>query len=139
VKYRTFLLSAAASIPAMAAQPVFADQAGSRDVSEIVVTASPLAQNVNETATPVIVLSGEELVRRRQATLGETLAGQPDVNFDNFGGGASRPLIRGQASEGGRDRRRPYHKTEARPLRAESMKVVTFAAFNAAFFWSMIR
>lgn len=97
MQYRAFLLSAAASIPVMAAQSAFAQQA-STGVPEIVITASPLAQRIDETATPVIVLSGDELVRRRQATLGDTLAGQPGVNFDNFGGGASRPVIRGQTS-----------------------------------------
>ncbi|WP_411818616.1 TonB-dependent receptor domain-containing protein [Hyphococcus sp. DH-69] len=45
---------------------------------------------------PVKVLSGEELIRRRQGTLGETLSGMPGVHMDNFGGGASRPVIRGQ-------------------------------------------
>ncbi len=46
--------------------------------------------------TPVQVLSGDELARRRQGTLGETLSGLPGVHMDNFGGGASRPVIRGQ-------------------------------------------
>ncbi|MFC3216532.1 TonB-dependent receptor plug domain-containing protein [Novosphingobium panipatense] len=48
------------------------------------------------TATPVQVLSGDELAHRRQGGLGETLAGLPGVHLDNFGGGASRPVIRGQ-------------------------------------------
>ncbi|WP_233503747.1 TonB-dependent receptor domain-containing protein [Sphingomonas psychrotolerans] len=42
------------------------------------------------------VLSGDELAHRRQGGLGETLAGLPGVHLDNFGGGASRPVIRGQ-------------------------------------------
>lgn len=46
--------------------------------------------------TPVQTLSGAELVHRRQGGLGETLAGLPGVHLDNFGGGASRPVIRGQ-------------------------------------------
>lgn len=73
-------------------------QAGSHAGEEIVVTAAPLGQSADETATPVLTLSGEELVHRRAATLGETLAGQPGVNFENFGGGATRPVIRGQSS-----------------------------------------
>lgn len=75
-----------------------AAQAGSTALPEIVVTASGLEQKADETATPVITLSGEDLVHRRQATLGDTLAGQPGINFDNFGGGASRPVIRGQTA-----------------------------------------
>jgi len=62
------------------------------------VVASPLGQTVDQTAIPVLSLSGDELARRSEATLGGTLAGQPGVNFDNFGGGASRPVIRGQTA-----------------------------------------
>lgn len=76
----------------------FADQAGSPADTSIVVTASALGQQADETATSVITLSDEELVHRRQATLGDTLAGQPGIHFDNFGGGASRPVIRGQTA-----------------------------------------
>lgn len=47
-------------------------------------------------AQPTDVLSGATLAHRRQGGLGETLAGLPGVHLDNFGGGASRPVIRGQ-------------------------------------------
>ena len=98
MKIRVFLLSAA-SIPALAPHVALAStQAGSSADRDIVVTASPLEQTVDETATPVITLTGDDLVHRRQATLGDTLAGQPGINFDNFGGGASRPVIRGQTA-----------------------------------------
>lgn len=43
------------------------------------------------------MLAGAELAHRRQGGLGETLAGLPGVHLDNFGGGASRPVIRGQS------------------------------------------
>lgn len=46
--------------------------------------------------TPVQILTGAELAHRRQGGLGETLAGLPGVHLDHFGGGASRPVIRGQ-------------------------------------------
>ncbi|GFE74881.1 TonB-dependent receptor domain-containing protein [Novosphingobium sp. TCA1] len=65
---------------------------------EILVTSAPLEETADETVTPVITLSGDELAHRRQGTLGETLSGQPGIHFDNFGGGASRPVIRGQTS-----------------------------------------
>lgn len=42
------------------------------------------------------VLSGEALVHKRKGGLGETLSGTPGIHMDNFGGGASRPVIRGQ-------------------------------------------
>ena len=95
---RPFLL-AAASIAVLASRPALADsQAGSVVGPEIVVSATPLGLDVDEHATPVVTLSGDELVYRSQATLGETLAGMPGINFDNFGGGAGRPVIRGQTA-----------------------------------------
>jgi iron complex outermembrane receptor protein len=97
VKIRVLLLSAV-SLPALLPQAARAEQAGSPGDTSILVTASALEQRVDETATPVIVLSGDELVHRRQASLGDTLAGQPGVNVDNFGGGAGRPVIRGQTA-----------------------------------------
>ena len=45
---------------------------------------------------PSQILAGDDLARRRQAGIGETLSGLPGVHLDNFGGGASRPVIRGQ-------------------------------------------
>lgn len=113
MKFRAILLSAA--VPAAApyaafaaelvppAKPVAAPdagfmQAGSTGNPEIVVSANVLGLRADETATPVITLTGEDLIHRRQATLGDTLAGQPGIHFDNFGGGASRPVIRGQTS-----------------------------------------
>lgn len=64
----------------------------------ITVSASPLGQTVDDMATPVVRLAGEDLARRRQATLGATLNAQPGVHFDNFGAGASRPVIRGNTA-----------------------------------------
>jgi len=100
VKTRRHILHAVSAIaiaPALAQGAAHA-QAGGHAEGEIVITAAPLEQRADETATPVLTLTGDELVHRRQATLGETLAGQPGINFENFGGGASRPVIRGQTS-----------------------------------------
>ncbi|WP_033075671.1 TonB-dependent receptor domain-containing protein [Sphingopyxis sp. MWB1] len=62
---------------------------------DIVVTGQSLASDTLS-PLPVQLLTGDELVHRRQGGLGETLAGLPGVHLDNFGGGASRPVIRGQ-------------------------------------------
>lgn len=67
-----------------------------RNAAEIVITAGMLSSPDVPLATPVQVLSGDKLAHRRQGGLGETLAGLPGVHLDNFGGGASRPVIRGQ-------------------------------------------
>ncbi|MET1754052.1 TonB-dependent receptor [Novosphingobium sp. RD2P27] len=97
MKIRSILFSAV-SLSAFLPHAAQAAQAGSSGTKEIIVTASPLEQSADETATPVLTLTDDELVHRRQATLGETLAGQPGINFDNFGGGAGRPVIRGQTA-----------------------------------------
>ncbi|MGB0211975.1 TonB-dependent receptor plug domain-containing protein, partial [Algiphilus sp.] len=44
------------------------------------------------------LLEGQELFERSDATLGTTLEGLPGVHADTFGGGSSRPVIRGQAA-----------------------------------------
>jgi iron complex outermembrane receptor protein len=73
-------------------------QAVDTDVADVIVRGAPLRHGLSEVATPVASLTGEALVHRRQATIGETLQGLPGVNADTFGGGASRPVIRGQAA-----------------------------------------
>lgn len=97
LKFRTFLFCAA-SFTAITPHAAYADQPTATSEREIVVTSSALEHTADETATPVVALSGDELIHRRQATLGETLTGQPGINFDNFGGGAGRPVIRGQTA-----------------------------------------
>ncbi|WP_443969725.1 TonB-dependent receptor domain-containing protein [Sphingobium sp. CR28] len=87
-------------MPAWAQMPLPAPEegdAGERDTGrsrDIVVTGQSL--KAVETALPVQVLAGDDLAHRRQGGLGETLAGLPGIHLDNFGGGASRPVIRGQ-------------------------------------------
>lgn len=72
------------------------EQEHSRRAREITVTARSLSAPDTSHTTPVQILSGDALAYRRQGGLGETLAGLPGVHLDNFGGGASRPVIRGQ-------------------------------------------
>ncbi|HEX2852027.1 MAG TPA: TonB-dependent receptor [Opitutaceae bacterium] len=91
-------------------------------------TAFDLAQGTS-------ILAGDELRRRVQATLGETLAATPGVNSTYYGPGASRPIIRGL----GGDRIRvldggigaldassisPDHNTAVEPLFAERIEVL---------------
>ncbi len=97
MRIRTMLL-AAASLPALAGAAAQAQPANSAGLDEIVVTGLPLGWRGDEVVSNVTVLSGQALVTRRQSTLGETLNGVPGVNSDTFGGGASRPVIRGQTA-----------------------------------------
>lgn len=64
----------------------------------IVVTANPFHRPGDEVTSNVAVLGGDELAHRREGTLGETLDSIPGVNSDTFGGGSSRPVVRGQTA-----------------------------------------
>lgn len=63
----------------------------------IVLTAVPLNQTLKDTTTPVNVVRKDQLAKGG-TTLGNALDGQVGVHADTFGGGASRPVIRGQTS-----------------------------------------
>lgn len=98
MQLRTVLL-AAAGVSGLGCGQALADQSGPGVVVEgVVVTADPLGRSGGEVTSNVAVVAGEELAHRRQSTLGETLNGLPGVNSDTFGGGASRPVIRGQTA-----------------------------------------
>lgn len=69
------------------------------DIDEIIVTAMPLTQRLEDVAQPTQVLAGDELRQRIEASIGETLARLPGTNASYFGPGASRPVIRGLGGE----------------------------------------
>lgn len=64
-------------------------------LAPVTVSASGLQLGASDMTTPASLLEGDELVQRREATLGETLAGEPGIAASHFGAGASRPIIRG--------------------------------------------
>ena len=88
----TFLTIALGTSPGFSAED---NEASPYLLNEIVVTASPYARTQAELTSATTVLSGDALVLRQQATLGETLAGLPGVSSSYFGPGASRPVLRG--------------------------------------------
>lgn len=73
-------------------------EAGTFELDDITVRALPLGRAGSDVGSHVALLSGDTFVQRRQPTLGETLTSIPGVNADTFGGGASRPVVRGQTS-----------------------------------------
>ncbi len=83
------LLSAGFALPALAQTHTPAETR----LAPVVVTANPLRST--DSAAPVSVLAGDELVRQRGSSLGDTLAGQPGVSSTWFGPNANRPVIRG--------------------------------------------
>ena len=83
-----------AQTQAAAPSPAAAPEAGTL-LPQVTVSASGLQLGSDDMATPVSVLEGDELVLRREGTLGETLAHEPGMQSSHFGAGASRPVIRG--------------------------------------------
>jgi len=104
-------------------------------VESIVVYASALHKNNLEMASPVSVLSGDELKKQAKPTLGETLKGQPGINASYFGPVSSSPIIRGldgprvKITQNGLDssdasRIGPDHATSNESLSAEQIEVL---------------
>lgn len=121
------LLSLAGAAPAWAQAEA--------SLPEVTVSSSGLQLGASEMTQPVSVLEGDELVRRREATLGETLEGEPGITGSHFGAGASRPVIRGM--DGARVRVlsdgsqlqdastvSPDHAVAAEPLLATQVEVL---------------
>ncbi len=93
------LLLAASAFPALTAGAANAQQADLTEparIDRIVVTGNPFHRPGDEIASHVAILAGDELIHRREGTLGDTLNSIPGVHSDTFGAGASRPVIRGQ-------------------------------------------
>ncbi|MES3041419.1 MAG: TonB-dependent receptor [Pseudomonadota bacterium] len=68
-----------------------------QQLMEITITANPLGRTADDMVQPALVLAGETLDNKRQATLGQTLAQELGVSSTDFGSGAGRPVIRGQS------------------------------------------
>jgi len=75
----------------------YADVSSTDDspLEEISVSAHPLAGN--GTAQTVTVLSGDDLAREVQFSLGETLSGEAGIQSASFGTAVGRPIIHGLA------------------------------------------
>jgi len=72
-----------------------ADSISDDTLEEIRVVAHPLADN--GTAQPITILSGDELARQVQSSLGETLSDEAGINSASFGSAVGRPIIHGLA------------------------------------------
>lgn len=62
------------------------------------VSALGLGEQASQIASPFSIVDRDTLLKNGQSTLGDALNGLPGVHSDTFGGGASRPVIRGQTS-----------------------------------------
>ncbi|WP_129645721.1 TonB-dependent receptor domain-containing protein [Peristeroidobacter agariperforans] len=74
------------------------DSTQNRVLETVRVSASAVDEDPTDLAASYGILQGQSLFERSQSTLGDTLNSLPGVNSDTFGGGASRPVIRGQTA-----------------------------------------
>ena len=88
-------LYAAGPVQAQPTAPAATAPEEAPSLPPVTVSASGLQLGAQEMTTPVSVLEGDTLVRRREASLGETLNREPGITSTHFGAGASRPIIRG--------------------------------------------
>ena len=87
------LCLALASLPAAAeADPRHTEV---KDLSAVIVRATPLPQTAEDLTRPVEVLAGERLDEAKANSLGETVNRLPGVQSSYFGPGVGRPIIRG--------------------------------------------
>ena len=98
--FRRQTLTGCVAVALLAPTAVLADSANESGTQENVhelkqVDVSALPLGSNSPSTPYSVMDQQTLTQKSQNTLGETLKDQPGVHSDTFGGGASRPVIRG--------------------------------------------
>jgi len=86
--YAVLLASAATSTALLA-------QSQENELEEVLIIAHPLASD--GTAQAVTTLSGDELARKVQGSLGETLSEEAGIQSASFGSAVGRPIIHGLA------------------------------------------
>ncbi len=127
------LILLAASVTTFAL-PAQSDDQSVIELEPVIVTA-PLQQKVSETAVPVTVLEGDELVMKMGHTVGDTLKQEQGVTSQSFGPGIGTPVIRGQSGPrvrvlsngiGSNDvsQLSPDHATSIEPFMAERIEVL---------------
>jgi len=131
-KLKTFWACTVFATPIISPMLAVAEEVGS---DQIIVTASPIGRSVEETIIGTSVIDQEELQRRLENSIGETLRREPGISSTFFGPGASRPVIRGL----GGDRIRvldsgigsidasatsPDHAVAVEPATAERIEIV---------------
>ena len=102
---------------------------------ETVVVTAPVKETAYQTATPMNVLTGDDLRVKVGDTIGETLKNESGVNNQSFGPGVGTPVIRGQSGPrvrvlsngvGGNDvsQLSPDHASSVEPVLADRIEVL---------------
>src|SRR5262245_10364 len=76
-----------------------ADASPQSDQDHNIIVTAPIRTSEADVLHGTSVVSGAELTRNMQPTIGETLAKQPGVSASSFGPSASRPILRGFQGE----------------------------------------
>jgi iron complex outermembrane receptor protein len=140
VRSKLVLLTAAAAAftaPSPAQQAYSPDRSG--DVETVVVTASPIAKHIDDTAVIIATVDRSAILASGGGNLADALANVPGVSGSGFAAGASRPIIRGMDSarvklvENGLSSSDvsdvgPDHGVPIDPLSTQSIEVVRGAA-----------
>jgi iron complex outermembrane receptor protein len=104
-------------------------------LDELVISAGSAPARRSETYQPTSALTGWDLVRDAEASLGETLAEAPGVTASYNGPGSSRPIIRGLGGDrvkilesgvgsGDVSSQGPDHAVGIEPMAAERIEIV---------------
>lgn len=104
-------------------------------LDELVVSAGPLPARRSETYQPSSSMSGWDLVKAMEGSLGRTLADEPGVTSSYNGPGASRPIVRGLGGDrvrileggvgsGDVSNQGPDHAVAVEPTSAERIEIV---------------
>lgn len=83
------------SMEAISASDAHQDHALLHDIERIVITGSPFAVKIQDTASSVSMLGGEDKVQRDSFSLGATLNHFAGIDSIDTGGQAGKPVIRG--------------------------------------------
>ncbi len=123
----------------VASAVVFLPSARAADVETVVVTASPVAGDIDRFATIVAKLDRDDIIQQGGGTLADSLSNIPGVSSSGFASGAGRPVIRGMDAsrvrvlEDGTSSSDvsdvgPDHGVPIDPLSTQSIEVVRGAA-----------
>ncbi|MEJ0025291.1 MAG: TonB-dependent receptor [Rhizomicrobium sp.] len=140
--YRSYLLATAAAV-AVSAIPLSSARAdtatASQGIETVVVTASPIAGDIDRFATIVAKVDRDDIIRQGGGTLADALSNVPGVASSGFAAGVGRPIIRGMDAvrvrvlEDGTSSSDvsdvgPDHGVPIDPLSVQSIEVVRGAA-----------
>lgn len=92
------LLGSSIACTAVAESPDDGANTSGASLPTVRVSALALGEDPKKIVNPYSIIDMNKLLSSGQATIGDALNGLPGVSSDTFGGGASRPVIRGQTS-----------------------------------------